>query len=206
MLKVFVGQDEKVFVLHKRLVCQASPYFKAAVEWKGGESPNELRLPEQDPESFNHFAEWIYTGGFHLPNINGEASHDDMVWMIFSKTYLLAKFLQCRNFGNWALSSAPTVPFSTPTKFGLPKSAIVKMVYANTVEGDGIRKYLVAVYVWMTKDIYADDKKLLDLLFATLPAEFVQDIAKFYIRGISKNKWNPFGIGVLDMHVFGDKQ
>ena len=65
------------------------------------------------------------------------------------------------------------------------------MVYDGTSDHCGIRKYFVVTYVWMAKKAYLNDQELLDQGFAPLPAEFLLDIAKFYIREESKADWDP---------------
>lgn len=199
MVKVYVGKDEKIFFIHRRLLSEASAFMRAELHQAAKASiTDEIRLPDQEPDLFNRFTEWLYSGTVDISRMNGEASHDHLVWMIFSKLYLLAKYLQCPAFGNRVLNAAPYPPCHS----SLPPSNVVKMVYDGTSNHCGIRKYLVATYVWMAKESCFKDEKSLEC-FATLPAEFVLDIAKFYIRG--KANCDPFGVVTLGLAVFHDK-
>lgn len=196
MVKIYVGLDDKIFFIHKRLLLEASPYLKAKLDQTPKTSiADEIRLPNQEPDLFNHFVEWLYSGTINISRTNGDARHDHIVWTVFTKLYLLAKYLQCTAFGNRILRAAPILPHPdrTPTRRpSLPAANIVKMVYDGTSERCGIRMYLVAIYVWMAERSYFEDQESLEF-FATLPAEFVLGIAEFYIRGAS-NLDDPFEV------------
>lgn len=58
-----MGAQERRYSVHKKLVCQASDFFRAACtgEWK--ESKERLvKLPEIEPATFAVYICWIYTG------------------------------------------------------------------------------------------------------------------------------------------------
>ena len=110
VVKAYVGKDETVFFIHKRLLCAASSYLEATLSPTVNASiKDEIHLTEQEPHLFNYFTEWLYSGMVDISRINGDASHDDDVWEIFSKLYLLAKYLECPAFGNRVLGVAPTL-------------------------------------------------------------------------------------------------
>lgn len=67
---VIVGPTEHHFDLHKGLLCSWSGFFKAALNGNFIETEGTVKLPEQDPETFRYFVNWLYTGkltGFHYP-------------------------------------------------------------------------------------------------------------------------------------------
>lgn len=64
-VKVVVGDGEsrQAFFIHKSLLSKHSDFFKAALDsnWKEG-NEYTVRLPEDDPEHFQLFAAFLYSG------------------------------------------------------------------------------------------------------------------------------------------------
>lgn len=57
-----VGPEKEIFKLHKGLLCNASPFFKAALEGKFVESTNQaIDMPEDDAVMFRYLQLWLYT-------------------------------------------------------------------------------------------------------------------------------------------------
>ena len=206
-MKVFIGHEEKAFIIHRRLVCQASSYFKAALDGDFEESiKGELHLHEQEPELFNCFLEWVYSGEVDLPKLRGEQRHDSEVWMKFSKLYLLSKYLQCPAFGNCLLDTAPLKSKYSPSHYTLPDAGVLKTVYENTLEQCGIRKYFAAVFVWLTDQPISDDTQLPSECLSSLPSGCVLDIANLAVRETQNGYQNMFRQGSKDiMKAFHDE-
>lgn len=62
MVVVKVGTDRTVFRMHKRIICNVSPFFKAAFEGKFAEAQKQvLELPDESVAMFKHFQLWVYT-------------------------------------------------------------------------------------------------------------------------------------------------
>ena len=60
---MIVGPDRKVFSLHKRLLCENSEYFKAALEGSFKEATTQsIELLDDKVEIFKVFQHWLYTG------------------------------------------------------------------------------------------------------------------------------------------------
>ncbi|PPJ52933.1 hypothetical protein CBER1_11495 [Cercospora berteroae] len=77
---VIVGEaDNKTrpqtqFLVHKELLTSASPFFAAALNSTFAEGMEQtVRLPEEKPESFEWFLQWLYTG---ILTTQPTASHD----------------------------------------------------------------------------------------------------------------------------------
>lgn len=63
MVSISVGPHEKKFDVHKELLCSVSDFFSAALN--GGFKEAEagaVKLPEQDPDTFQYFVHWLYAG------------------------------------------------------------------------------------------------------------------------------------------------
>ena len=62
IVQVIVGQEEKVFNMHKGVLCNVAPFFRAAFDGQFVEGTEQvLRLPDDDPTLFRHFQLWVYT-------------------------------------------------------------------------------------------------------------------------------------------------
>jgi poly(rC)-binding protein 2/3/4 len=75
---VIVGEaDHKTrpqtkYIVHKELLAQTSPFFAAALNGTFAEGLDQtVRLPEEKPETFEWFLQWLYTGALTVqPTIN----------------------------------------------------------------------------------------------------------------------------------------
>lgn len=74
MATVIVGDEESTarppvtYLIHKELLTSASPFFAAALNSTFAEGLDQtVRLPEEKPEIFEWFLQWLYTGSLTLP-------------------------------------------------------------------------------------------------------------------------------------------
>jgi hypothetical protein len=61
LITIYVGPKRREFVVHKNLICQTSDFFSKA--FTGGfqeAQENSMHLPEDDPNAFSLFIDWIY--------------------------------------------------------------------------------------------------------------------------------------------------
>ncbi|KAF2155160.1 hypothetical protein K461DRAFT_285233 [Myriangium duriaei CBS 260.36] len=81
MAVVIVGPKESKFTLHKDLLIAVSPFFAAALNGHFSESDTQIvRLPEERPEIFEWFAQWIYTGSLSVSSDCTTHPHFDTSW------------------------------------------------------------------------------------------------------------------------------
>jgi hypothetical protein len=61
IVSVFVGKKRKEFNVHKKLICKASKFFNDAFTgtFKEGQD-NKMYMPEDDPDVFACFVDWLY--------------------------------------------------------------------------------------------------------------------------------------------------
>lgn len=63
MAVVVVGPKESKFVLHSHLLTSVSPFFAAALNGSFAESSSRtITLPDERPEIFEWFVQWLYSG------------------------------------------------------------------------------------------------------------------------------------------------
>lgn len=57
------SRPQTQYLVHKELLTAASPFFAAALNSTFAEGLDQvIRLPEEKPESFEWFLQWLYTG------------------------------------------------------------------------------------------------------------------------------------------------
>ncbi|MCJ1379093.1 hypothetical protein MMC17_002193 [Xylographa soralifera] len=62
IVTVIVGEEKRVFKIHKNLLCSASSYFKAALDGKFKEAEEQkIKLLEEKPDILESFQLWLCT-------------------------------------------------------------------------------------------------------------------------------------------------
>ncbi|KAA8564553.1 hypothetical protein EYC84_011473 [Monilinia fructicola] len=94
VVKLLVGTHRKIFLVHKDMICAASPFFEAGFkpQWqKSGECIMEL--PEDDPTYFAPLLYWVYNNKVvHV--------HETMTVEALSRVYCLAEKYQMPRLQN----------------------------------------------------------------------------------------------------------
>jgi hypothetical protein len=69
MVKIFVGKEQKMWVLPEEFICDRVAYFKSAFksDFKEGLS-KELYLEDDEPAVFARVINWIFGGYFQYGN------------------------------------------------------------------------------------------------------------------------------------------
>lgn len=100
MVQVKAGPNKTLFTLHKKILCDVAPYFKAAFEGGFVEATDQtLELPDEDSTMFEHFELWVYTGKFLA---NGE-SEANISWESLVGLYIFGKIRGVPDLQNAAI-------------------------------------------------------------------------------------------------------
>jgi hypothetical protein len=91
VVSILVGKKRKEFNVHKKLICQASKFFNDAFTgpFKEGQE-NKMYMPEDDPEVFSCFVDWLYRNP--LPVIED-------TFVAEKKEVEITKASECKAFG-----------------------------------------------------------------------------------------------------------
>jgi hypothetical protein len=85
MVTIQVGQAPTIreFKLHKNLISRSSDFFRSAFEGFFIESSQQkLRLPEEHPDVFEAFCDWLYSGDIHDPILyTSNEIPSDLFWL-----------------------------------------------------------------------------------------------------------------------------
>ncbi|KAF6240312.1 hypothetical protein HO173_001923 [Letharia columbiana] len=86
-----VGPGKQVFHIHKKLLCDNSTYFHAAINGSFKEAKDQsIEMPEDDPGVFRHFQYWTYTGNI-VPEAQGAQEAKTIQWNILTSLYAFAE-------------------------------------------------------------------------------------------------------------------
>lgn len=188
-VKIIVRSEKKEFILNEKLLCDKADYFKAAFRSGFKESQEkQLELPEDNPDTFARFVEWLYTNEIkcsqyrHLWGSPGnEVKHD-------------LEFFGLWVFGDKIRASDLTKAASERCKICFVQNGYVasaegiEFVYSNTTERSQLRELLVNATVQRFYG-YAvgDDGSVLSPLIAAhekFGAETMRRISKHLGAGV----------------------
>lgn len=166
-------------MVHKNLVCHYSSFFKAAC--KGGfreAESNEVKLPDDEPETFDNFVQWLYTREFENPKTESGGPN----WVCMFDAYVLADKLGAPKFSNYVMNlMVHEAETRWDQKLGLPDAAAVCIAYENTPGSSPLRRFLV--------DLYCCNHKL-EIPQHAVPDEFVMEMA-FNLKRMNAQSGGP---------------
>ena len=127
------------------LLCDTSPFFKAAFTKDFKESSEKaMSLPEDDVDTFERFACWLYNQDIKLSGYDTNEGADER-YMQLAMLYTLADKLVVTGLKNEAIKNL----IETRSKAGHPpQQPIVTHGYSNSRENSSLRKFIVACHVW----------------------------------------------------------
>ena len=91
IVHVLVGKDKEIFYIHKNLLCGSSDVFTAAFRpgsFKEG-ATGSIDLPDEDPNVFASFVEWLYMRAFST-SCKGSSESCPSDFILLTKLYILA--------------------------------------------------------------------------------------------------------------------
>ncbi|WEW60202.1 hypothetical protein PRK78_005687 [Emydomyces testavorans] len=145
VITITVGESKAQFQAHKDLLCEKSPFFNGALTHDFKEAAeNAISLPEDNPDTFERFLQWLYSGSFSLSGIATDEEVDER-YLQLSELYVLADKLEVPHLKNdvidelFVMKRHPDKP---------PQAEVISYVYENTGEKSPLRKLMVAWLVW----------------------------------------------------------
>ena len=149
VVTLYVGNDREVFCIHRNLLCNASPVFKAAFTGKFRESSDfSMDLPEEDVDSLNRLLQWLYTKCYEIDDCDLKEHLQARHWQL-ARLYALADKYDIVTLRNdivdkfFAMLSAPEAGYSQ-----YPSPHLVEYVYTNSSKRCALRDLLAAVFCW----------------------------------------------------------
>ena len=142
MVHIFVGEEQKDFLVHKQLICNYSPCFDAAFNQDFEEAKTGImKLPKISVEICELFLGWLYTMSLWDSSAKLEEwpkTSDLMKLYVFAD---VAKIPSLKNLCIDAISQISDVEGQFPI-------ASIAYVYQNTIKGSPIRRFIVDSLAW----------------------------------------------------------
>ncbi|KAH6671063.1 hypothetical protein B0J14DRAFT_640085 [Halenospora varia] len=142
IVTIYVGNERTEFVVHKQLICETADYFSKAFTGAFVERDGVIHLPEERPETFALFVDWVYTG--RIP-----CHHTQLHLENLFRLYVFAEKLCLNDPANKAIDQMVDLCRTVSPRIS---TRMVEYVYKNTFVDSPLRKF--ALYDWM----YSMDK------------------------------------------------
>jgi hypothetical protein len=152
---IYVGPYRQKFVVHKNLLCKAAEFFKAAfcTDFKEGKE-GTMDMPEDSAAAFSLFIEWLYHGT--IPN-GCTQSYVDSLYDL----YIFAEKI-CMDSPELKDNTMDETQDASRLYNMLPKPAMVRKVFQNTVEGSELKIYCgLALVFYLNKQREDRDEAVL---------------------------------------------
>lgn len=132
MVDIYVGPENSHWILHEKLLCHHSPFFRN-IFYKKGSTTTSFGLPDEEDVPFKTFVGWLYSSSLPVPREEADLT------MLFD-LYLMAEKLQIPGLIADVLQVVREWYKFSDSYPGLRR---VQYVYANTEEGSPMRHMLV---------------------------------------------------------------
>jgi hypothetical protein len=180
IVAVLIGPDERRFAVHKDVICAKSGFFRAACSTRWREGLERLiRLPEVQPNIFQAYVDWTYTGKLRLGaaatfTIAKEPSCRGIV-----ELYLLGDVLdnvELRNKAMKLLSAHVTV-------YPQPSFQTIDRIWKNTPTNSVLRNWVVDFTILgSSREYFAKHAE-------DYPADFMSRVATRLLQQTEKDNW-----------------
>ncbi|KAH5201438.1 hypothetical protein HBH68_119250 [Parastagonospora nodorum] len=132
MVDIYVGPENTHWILHEKLLCHYSPFFRRIFYAKNSNTTS-FGLPEEEDAPFKTFVGWLYSSSLPVPREEADLG------LLFD-LYLMAEKFMIPNLVADVLQVVREWYKYSDTYPGLRR---VQYVYANTEEGSPMRHMLV---------------------------------------------------------------
>jgi len=133
MVDIYVGQENTHWILHEKLLCYRSNFFKKIFYNKEGSKNHAYGLPDEDDEPFRMFVGWLYSESVPTPKEEKDLSP------LFD-LYLMGEKWEIKKLKIEVLDAVRRWYHDTDTWPGLRR---VQYIYANTELESPMRQLLV---------------------------------------------------------------
>lgn len=146
-MKLVVGSSKVKFSVHKEMLCGVSSFFKSALNGSFREGREQtITLPEDDPDIFDLFVQWLYTKNYEIQGSDGRL--DQTFYTEAVQLYCLADKYDVstlRSHIHQAFDGKMMQRASPPTRED------AAALYDGTNPGAPLRSYLLGWWMYRTK-------------------------------------------------------
>ncbi|KAL9027753.1 MAG: hypothetical protein Q9180_007281, partial [Flavoplaca navasiana] len=157
---VKVGPKKIRFDVHKRQLCELSPFFQAAFKGNFQENAGTMHLVEDDFQAFEHFVRWVYERridiSLDIPSeMSSKDDRDDLLMARMRQMFDL--YILADKYDVPILKDAIMVSLFDAVKKGtdealhclrIPTFGDIQHIYANTAQRSTLQKFVTACMTW----------------------------------------------------------
>ena len=175
-----IGKDTpQHFVVHENLIAPRSEFVRLALnnDWKEARN-RTIPLPEDYPEAFELYQEFIYTN--RIPsNSFGDSTKDASEYNLLVQAYILGERFMDAQFKD-AIIDCIIQKLRISSYFD---TRLTNLVYDNTPTTSCLRRLWQDIYVWSGNPSWLDEKMVGDFIHA----EFALDLSR-YQMSLNRNQ------------------
>ncbi|KAL9637466.1 MAG: hypothetical protein Q9164_002165 [Protoblastenia rupestris] len=177
LVNIYVGPENTHWILHERLLCYHSPFFRRIFYSKESESSHSKNygFPDSDDLPFELFVGWLYSKAIKTP-----AAEKDIGPLL--DLYFLSQTLEMDKLGSEVVDTVRNYYHNEETYPGLRR---VQYVYANTEEDNEMREMMVgsvARYLTLSDTIPAHWENALKKN-GQLSVDIIRSIQQWHLEG-----------------------
>ncbi len=154
VIQVGIGTRVRDFHVHQDLICDQSPFFRAALNGNWKESKErKVKLPEDDPVAFELYSNWLYhntlisNGGSEFVFMTGKC-------LLLGKAYVLGDKLGDLEFMDFVVDGLIDI-LKIRSVYAI---ILAKTAYEHTPLSSPLRRLSIDVYRFEGKEYWLDPK------------------------------------------------
>jgi hypothetical protein len=132
MVDIYVGSENTHWILHEKLLCHHSPFFRRIFYRKDSQTKS-FGLPDEEDQPFKTFVGWLYSSSLPVPREEADLSQLFDLYLMSEKFEIPALTADVLQVVREWYKYSDTYP-------GLRR---VQYIYANTEDGSPMRHMLV---------------------------------------------------------------
>ncbi|KAL8799083.1 MAG: hypothetical protein Q9223_007688 [Gallowayella weberi] len=178
MVTLEVGHEGAKFHTHKSLLCHVSPFFDAAFNGPFKESSGSMKINEDEADTFERFVQWIYRGEVDVTPLNDPLCFESRYTQL-TALYVLADKYDIASLKNDVMRLLFATIQHPESKSRKPKHLFtvnIIYVYANTVRGSLLRKFMASYWAWHRSLAALEDESTWESLDSC--SDFAFDMAR----------------------------
>jgi hypothetical protein len=169
-VRVIVGEEQASFYAYRNVIRESSSFFKAALDGPFKEAAeSKVTLPEDDPDVFEQFLQWIYTKAYNILPL-ADTSSETLCKQSgqYIRLYVFAEKTQVEPLKHHILRQL----FAFHQRFRKVQTVTyesVEFAYDHTPPKSALRRLLVGMFIWT-------DAKIDSKAISAIP-EFAGEVA-----------------------------
>jgi len=133
MVDIYVGEENTHWILHEKLLCYYSPYFRS-IFYNKKSNDKSIGLPEDEDTPFELFVGWLYSRALRLPTEEKDVGP-------LLDLYLMSERFQMEKLSYDVVDTVRNFYHSQNSYPGLRR---VQYVYTNTGDDNAMREMMVS--------------------------------------------------------------